>query len=73
MSVAHPTNQCAKKALIASPSCGAPATPKTVTMNVNQSSAVSEEHRLQASDYLAPYIEVKLSGTAYGFECPPKR
>lgn len=62
-SLSHLSNQSAKKASIAIPSCGTPATPKTVTMNVNQSSAVSEEHRLQASDYLAPYIEVNVSGT----------
>ncbi len=29
----------------------------TVTKNVNNSIAVSEEHRVQASEYLAPYIE----------------
>lgn len=30
----------------------------TVTKNVNGSAAVSEEHRVQASEYLACYIEV---------------
>lgn len=30
----------------------------TVTKNVNGSAAVSEEHRVQASQYLASYIKV---------------
>jgi len=32
----------------------------TVTKNVNNSIAVSEEHRVQASEYLAPYIKARV-------------
>ena len=39
-------------------SAGGPSPSLTVTKNVNGSSAVSEEQRVQASDYLASYIKV---------------
>lgn len=41
-----------------SASVAVPPSSLTVTKNVNSSTAVSEEHRLQASDYLASYIKV---------------
>lgn len=37
---------------------GGPSPSLTVTKNFNGSAAVSEEHRVQASDYLASYIKV---------------
>lgn len=37
---------------------GGPLPMLTVTKNVNGSAAVSEEHRVQASEYLASYIKV---------------
>lgn len=43
----------------------------TVTKNVNGSAAVSEEHRVQASEYLASYIKVlRMHYTIADFSLP---
>lgn len=48
---------------------GGPSPSLTVTKNVNGSAAVSDEHRVQASDYLASFIKVP-SAPPYRFSPP---
>lgn len=53
-------NHVAKRGSSASPLEVIPARNNTVTKNVNKSPAVSEEHRVEASEYLASYIKVRI-------------